>query len=196
MLEDDDNEIFGTETLSITPDEAEQSTAKRSCVSKDWGEAEEDEETAGPVIKVVLQVTVKRKLKCMPLSNTFLKLSRRDIIRRNISLEFPSSEDYILRGKQLLAASATEKDCLLLGLLSGQMREIAVRLARSTTAAGQRTIISFKYRVHGEWRFHLCITWIDQAEEFRNLLKEELCILIVMTRGLAGKQHKICTYLM
>ena len=86
-------------------------------------------------------MTVKRKLKCMPLSNKFLKFSRRDIIRRNISLEFPSSEDYIVRGKQLLAASATEKDCLLLGLLSGQMREIAVRLARSTTAAGQRTII-------------------------------------------------------
>ena len=57
-LEDDDNEIFGTETLSITPDGAEKSTAKRPCVSKDWGEAEEEytkkkkkkkkeEETAG-----------------------------------------------------------------------------------------------------------------------------------------------------
>ena len=41
-----------------------------------------------------------------------------------------------------MAASATEKDCLLLGLLSGQMREIAVSLARSTTAAGQRKINS------------------------------------------------------
>ena len=34
-LEDDDNEIFGTETLSITPDGAEKSTAKRPCVSED-----------------------------------------------------------------------------------------------------------------------------------------------------------------
>ena len=168
MLEDYDNEIFGTETLSITPDGAEESTAKRPCASKDWGEAEEEEETAGPVIKVVLQVTVKRRFKCLPLSNKVLNLSRRDVIGRNISLEFPNSEYYILRGKQQLAASATEKDCLLLGLLSGQMREIAVRLARSTTAAGPRTIISFEYRVHGEWRFRLCTTWIDQAEKLKN----------------------------
>ena len=60
------------------------------------------------------------------------------------------------------------------------MRETAVRLARSTTPAGQRKIISFEYRVNGERRFHLCTTWIDQAEEFKNLLKVELCILIVM----------------
>ena len=51
MLEDDDNEIFGTETLSITPDGAEKSTAKCPCVSKDWGEAEEEEEIAGPANK-------------------------------------------------------------------------------------------------------------------------------------------------
>ena len=75
-------------------------------------------------------MTVKQRFKCLPLSNKFLKLSRRDVIRRNISLEFPSSAYYILRGKQLLAASATEKDFLLLGLLSGQVREIAVRLPR------------------------------------------------------------------
>ena len=50
-LEDDDNEIFGTETLSITPNGAQKSTAKRPCVSKDWGEAEEEEETAGPANK-------------------------------------------------------------------------------------------------------------------------------------------------
>ena len=49
-------------------------------------------------IKVVLQVTVKRRFKCLPLSNKFLKLSRRDVMRRNISLEFLSSEYYILRG--------------------------------------------------------------------------------------------------
>ena len=30
------------------------------------------------------------------------------------------------------------------------MREVAVRLARSTTAAGQRKRTSFEYRVHGE----------------------------------------------
>ena len=76
------------------------------------------------------------------------------------------SEQRVLHSQwQLLAANTTEKDCLLLGLLSGQMREIAVSLARSTTAAGQRKIISFEYRVHGERRFHLCTTWIDQAEE-------------------------------
>ena len=34
-LEDDDNEIFGTETLIITPGGAEKSAAKRPCVSKD-----------------------------------------------------------------------------------------------------------------------------------------------------------------
>ena len=49
--EDDDNEIFGTETLSITPNGAEKSTAKRPCVSKDWGVAEEEEGTAGPANK-------------------------------------------------------------------------------------------------------------------------------------------------
>ena len=97
-LEDDDNEIFGTETLSITPAGAEKSTAKCPCVSKDGGEAEEEEETAGLQIKVVLQVTVKRRFKCLPLSNKCLKLSRRDVMRRNISLDFLSSEYYILRG--------------------------------------------------------------------------------------------------
>ena len=76
------------------------------------------------------------------------------------------SEQRVLHSQgQLLAASATEKDCLLLGLLSGQMREIAVSLAHSTTAAGQRKRISFEYRVHGERRFHLCTAWINQAEE-------------------------------
>ena len=50
-LEDDDNEIFGTDTLSITTDGAEKSTAKHPCVSMDWGEAEEEEETAGPANK-------------------------------------------------------------------------------------------------------------------------------------------------
>ena len=40
--------IFGTETLSITPDGAEKSTVKRPCVSKDWRESEEEEETTGP----------------------------------------------------------------------------------------------------------------------------------------------------
>ena len=50
-LEDDDNEIFGTETLNITPDAAAKSTAKHPCVSMDWGEAEEEEETAGPANK-------------------------------------------------------------------------------------------------------------------------------------------------
>ena len=80
-----------------------------------------------------------------------------------------------------MAASATEKDYLFLGLLSGQMREIAVSLARSTTAAGQRKLISFEYRVHEERHFHLCTTWIDQADEnSKNLLKVELCILIIM----------------
>ena len=42
---------FGTETLSITPDGAEKSTAKHPCVSQEWGEAEEVEETAGPANK-------------------------------------------------------------------------------------------------------------------------------------------------
>ena len=50
-LDDDDDEIFGTETLSITPVGAEKSTAKRPYVSKDWGEAEEEEDTAGPASK-------------------------------------------------------------------------------------------------------------------------------------------------
>ena len=39
-LEDDD-EIFGMETLSITPDGVKKYT-------KGWGEVEEEEETAGP----------------------------------------------------------------------------------------------------------------------------------------------------
>ena len=50
-LEDDDNEIIRTETLSITPGGAEKSTAKRPYVSKEWGEAEEEEETAAPANK-------------------------------------------------------------------------------------------------------------------------------------------------
>ena len=37
--------------LTIIPDRAEKSTAKRPCVSKDWGEAEEEEETAGTADK-------------------------------------------------------------------------------------------------------------------------------------------------
>ena len=51
-LEDDDG-IFGTELLSVMPDSdrAEKSTAKRPCVSKDWGEAAEEEETAGTADK-------------------------------------------------------------------------------------------------------------------------------------------------
>ena len=99
-LEDDDNEIFGTETLSITPDGAEKSTAKRPCVSKDWEKQRKRKRKRllALQIKVVLQVTVKRRFKCLPLSNNFLKLSRRDVMRRNISLEFLSSEYYILRG--------------------------------------------------------------------------------------------------
>ena len=48
---EDDNEIIGTDTLTITPNGAEKSPAKRPCVSKDWGEAEEEEETAGPANK-------------------------------------------------------------------------------------------------------------------------------------------------
>ena len=47
-LEDDGNEIFGTDTLSITLDGAQKPTAKRLCVSKNWIEAEEEEETTGP----------------------------------------------------------------------------------------------------------------------------------------------------
>ena len=44
------------------------------------------------------------------------------------------------------------------------MREIAVSVARSSTAAGQRKRISFEYRVHGEpviaeQRIHLCTVW-------------------------------------
>ena len=50
-VEDDYNEIFGTETLSITHNGAEKSTAKCPCVPKDWGVAEEEEETAGPADK-------------------------------------------------------------------------------------------------------------------------------------------------
>ena len=51
MLEAYNNKIFGTETLIITPDGADKSTAKCPCVSKDWGGAEEEEETAGPANK-------------------------------------------------------------------------------------------------------------------------------------------------
>ena len=82
-LEDDDNEIFGTETLSITPDRAEKSTANRPCVSKDWGEAEERKRLLALQIKVVLQVPGG---------------GGGDVMRRNISLDFLSSEYYILRG--------------------------------------------------------------------------------------------------
>ena len=62
-----------------------------------------------------------------------------------------------------MAASASEKEYLLLGLLSGQMREIAVSLARSTTAAGQRKDI----RLSTEFmESHLCTKKGDeQAEE-------------------------------
>ena len=89
------------------------------------------------------------------------------------------SEQQVLHSQrgQLLAASATEKDCLLLGLLSGQMREIAVRLARSSTAAGQRKIISFEYRVHGERLFQRGSIRLKNS---KNLLRVELCILMVM----------------
>ena len=47
----EDDEIFGTDKLTTTPDGAEKSPAKRPCVFKDWGEAEEEEETAGPANK-------------------------------------------------------------------------------------------------------------------------------------------------
>ena len=78
-------------------------------------------------------------------------------MRRNISLDFLSSEYCILRGNYWRRAQL--KRTASLGLLSGQMRKIAVTLARSTTAAGQRKRISFEYRVHGEPVSHLCTKW-------------------------------------
>ena len=89
------------ETLSITPNGAEKSTAKHPCVSKDWGEAEEEEGTASPANKggaasdgkteiqmlaVVFRENVwtqrvKVQLTCLPssgLNNCFIYNTRND----------------------------------------------------------------------------------------------------------------------
>ena len=98
-----------------------------------------------------------------------------------------------------MAASATEKDCLLLGLLSGQMREIAVSLARSTTAAGQRKRTTFEYRVHREPVSRTALSFVYNVGSIRLKRIQNLAeggAVYPDSHGLAGKQHTICTYLM
>ena len=112
--------FFWTETLSITPDGAEKYTAKRPCVSKDWGEAEEEEETAGPANKGGAASDGETEIQ-MPATLQYIFEAFQEGCHETEHFSRVSEQRVLHSQGQLLAASATEKDCLLLGLLSGQI---------------------------------------------------------------------------
>ena len=76
------------------------------------------------------------------------------------------------------------------------MREIAVSLARSTIAAGQRKRISFEYRVHREPVSRTALSFVYNVGSIRLKTIQKIAeggALYPDSHGLAGNGHNICT---
>ena len=117
---ENDNKFFGLETLSNTQDEAEGSTAKRPYVSKDWGEAEEEAETTGTADEGGAEGDNEAKIAVPATLQEIIAIFQRGCgCREKEHFSRLSAQRVLHSQEQLLAASRAEKDCLLLGLLSG-----------------------------------------------------------------------------